>query len=136
MIVKYKGRRPLRGSREAAGYDLYADEDVVIRGFELCKVRTGLYLEMLPGIFGQIYGRSGLAVKQNLISFAGTLDSDYRGEVHVVLFNAGFQAQRINRGDRIAQIVFHRYEIADWIEVDELSETERGSGGFGSTGVR
>ena len=136
MIVKYKGKRPLRGSREAAGYDLYADEDVTIRGFELVKVRTGLSVEMPPGTFGKVYGRSGLAVKQSLVSFAGVVDSDYRSEIHVVLFNAGFQTQRINRGDRIAQLVFHRHEVADWVEVDELSPTDRGSGGFGSTGVR
>ena len=128
------GRIPSRGSREAAGYDVYAAEDKIIRPMTVEKIRTGICLQMPPGHFGQIYGRSGMAANRGLISVAGTLDSDFMGEIHVVLFNASQSAQMIYKGDRIAQIVFHKHMIADFVQVDILKNTERGDGGFGSTG--
>ena len=89
---------------------------------------------MPPGYFGQIYGRSGLAAKRGLLSVAGTIDSDYRDEISVVLFNTSGEDQSIYRGNRIAQIVFHQHQIISWDITDELDETDR-HGGFGSTGV-
>lgn len=139
MNIKIKllpgGTIPTRGSREAAGYDIYAAEDAEIQPLEIRKIRTGICIQMLPGYFGQIYGRSGLAAKRGLLSVAGTLDSDFNGEVHVVLFNASGDTQKIYKGNRIAQVVFHKHQIADWSIVDELEATERGDGAFGSTGI-
>ena len=138
MNVKIKllpdGTIPTRGSREAAGYDIYAAENAEIGSLEIAKIRTGVCFQMPPGTFGQIYGRSGMAANRGLLSVAGTLDSDYNGEVSVVLFNTSSESQKIYKGDRIAQVVFHRHIVVDWVEVSELDPTERGSGSFGSTG--
>lgn len=138
MNIKIKllpgGTVPTRGSREAAGYDIYATEDKTLKPFSIEKIRTGICLQMPPGYFGQIYGRSGLAAKRGLLSVAGTIDSDYRDEISVVLFNTSGEAQSIYRGNRIAQIVFHQHQIISWDITDELDETDR-HGGFGSTGV-
>lgn len=138
MVVKIKllpgGTVPTRGSREAAGYDIYAAEDKTLKPFSIEKIRTGICLQMPPGYFGQIYGRSGIAAKRGLLSVAGTIDSDYRDEISVVLFNTSGETQSIYRGNRIAQIVFHQHQIISWDITDELDETDR-HGGFGSTGV-
>jgi len=138
MEVKIKllpgGTLPTRGSREAAGYDIYAAEDAEIGSLEIRKIRTGICIQMPPGFFGQIYGRSGMAANRGLLSVAGTIDSDFRNEIHVVLFNTSSDSQKIRKGDRIAQIVFHRHMVPIFVFADELDESER-TGGFGSTGV-
>ena len=138
MKIKIKilpgGTLPTRGSREAAGYDIYAAEDAEIGSLQIAKIRTGVCFQMPPGTFGQIYGRSGMAANRGLLSVAGTLDSDFTGEVSVVLFNTSSDSQKIRKGDRIAQVVFHRHIVVDWVKVLELEPTERGSGSFGSTG--
>lgn len=138
MNIKIKllpgGTVPTRGSREAAGYDIYAAEDKEIGSLQIERIRTGICIQMPPGYFGQIYGRSGMAANRGLLSVAGTIDSDYRNEISVVLFNTSGETQKIYRGNRIAQIVFHQHQIISWDITDELNETDR-HGGFGSTGV-
>lgn len=142
MIIKIKsdsGRMPEYKTEGAAGMDLkaYLDKPVTIMPGERKLIPTGLYLEIEQGYEVQIRARSGLALKKGicLANGIGTIDSDYRGEVGVILMNAGDEAFAVNDGDRIAQMVVLKYEKAEIIRADELSETDRGSGGFGHTGV-
>lgn len=133
-------KMPTRGSDYAAGYDLYAatDDAVEIKPGETKPIGTGLVMEIPSGFFGAIFARSGLATKRGLrpANCVGVVDSDYRGEIIVALHNDSDIPQIINPEDRIAQIVFMPYGVIDHFEVvDELSDTERGEGGFGSTGV-
>lgn len=129
---------PTRGSEYAAGYDLYADiqEPVVIKAHETGKIGTGLAVEIPDGYFGAIYARSGLATKQSLrpANCVGVCDSDYRGEYIVALHNDSDEERTIQPKDRIAQLVVMPYLAVEFDEVEELDETERGAGGFGSTG--
>lgn len=129
---------PTYGSEAAAGCDLYAclDAPVTIMPHETVLVKTGLALEVPMGYAGLIYARSGLASKRNLApaNKVGVVDADYRGEVMVALHNHGTTPQTIEHGERIAQMVIAPFITANFIEVDELSDTVRGCGGFGSTG--
>ena len=129
---------PTRGSDRAAGYDLYADsvESVLIKPHTTTKVGTGLAIAIPEGYFGAIFARSGLAAKQGLrpANCVGVCDEDYRGEYIVALYNDTDMNRIIEPGDRIAQLVVLPYLPVEFEEVDELSETERGAGGFGSTG--
>ena len=129
---------PTRGSMEAAGYDLYAaiDEPVTIPPHETVKIGTGLAIAVPQGYFGAIFARSGLAAKQGLrpANCVGVADSDYRGEYIVALHNDTDEKRIIEPGERIAQLVVMPYLTVEFDEVEELSETERGTGGFGSTG--
>lgn len=129
---------PTRGSEYAAGYDLYADiqEVVVIKPHGTAKIGTGLAVEIPDGYFGAIFARSGLATKQGLrpANCTGVCDSDYRGEYIVAVHNDSDAEQTINPKDRIAQLVVMPYLAVEFNEVDELDETQRGAGGFGSTG--
>lgn len=128
---------PYRGSREAAGYDLYALDDAVIRPGEVHKFGTGLATSIPPGYFGAIFSRSGMSTNRGLTVSTGVsvLDSDYRQEIFVGLRNQSDTDQTIHAGDRIAQIVFLAFSDVNFIEADVLPESER-KGGFGSTGVR
>ena len=128
---------PARATSEAAGYDIRSSEaDFLLEPGEARAVRTGLILELPSGLECQIRPRSGLALKHGvtLPNAPGTIDPDYRGELKVILLNQGRQAVQMSRGERIAQLVFARFEAPDVIEVAELSESGRGQGGFGSTG--
>lgn len=129
---------PTRGSKYAAGYDLYADikEAIQINPGDTLKVSTGIAIAIPDGCFGGIYPRSGLATKQGLApaNKVGVIDSDYRGPIIVALYNHSNIPQIIHPGDRIAQLIIQPYWQFDWDEVNELDETERGEGGFGSTG--
>ena len=129
---------PTRGSEKAAGYDLYAciPEPAEIKPHSTVKIGTGLALAIPDGYFGAIFARSGLAAKQSLrpSNCVGVADSDYRGEYIVALHNDGEETRTVNPGDRIAQLVVMPYLSVCFEETDELDETERGSGGFGSTG--
>ena len=129
---------PTFGSPEAAGADLYAclEQDVTIAPGETAFIPTGLAMELPRGYAGLIYARSGLACKRGLApaNKVGVVDSDYRGEFVVALHNHGAQAQTISTGERIAQLVVTPVLIPEYIEVESLSETQRGAGGFGSTG--
>lgn len=129
---------PAYGTLCAAGADLYAvlDEPVTIAPHESKFIATGLAFEIPVGLVGLVYARSGLSCKQDLApaNKVGVVDADYRGEVMVILHNHGTQNRTIQNGDRIAQIVFMPYVQADFAVVDELSDTDRGNGGFGHTG--
>jgi len=122
----------------AAGMDLVADveADVVLAAGERRLVPTGLAVAIPPGYEGQVRPRSGLAVRDGLtvLNAPGTIDTDYRGEIQVLLVNFGSAAVRIRRGDRIAQLVVAPVTRVAWREVEALPESERGAGGFGSTG--
>lgn len=134
-----KAHIPTRGSKMAAGYDLYAciDEEIIVAPHETVMVPTGLAIEPPTGTFGAIFPRSGLATKRGLrpANCVGVCDEDYRGQYIVALHNDTDKPQTVGAGERIAQLVFIPY-IADdeWIETD-LDQTERGAGGFGSTGT-
>ena len=129
---------PTYGSPFSAGADLYACEggEVIIGAGETRLVRTGIALEIPEGYVGLIYARSGISVKRGLApaNKVGVIDSDYRGEIMVALYNQSGKEQTVADGERIAQIVFTPYVAADFCVVDELDSTDRGEGGFGSTG--
>lgn len=131
---------PAYGSAYAAGADLYAciENDVVIKPHETALIPTGIALELPVGYAGLIYARSGLATKKGLApaNKVGVVDCDYRGEVKVSLHNHSEIAQTVAVGERVAQLVITPYITAEFVTVDELSETVRGAGGFGSTGSK
>ena len=131
---------PTYGSAEAAGADLYAclDADIVIKQGESAFIPTGLSMEIPKGYAGLIYARSGLACKKGLApaNKVGVVDSDYRGEFMVVLHNHGSQPQTISHGERIAQLVVTPVLTPTFVECDDLTETVRAGGGFGSTGTK
>ena len=137
-----KAKVPTRATELSAGYDLYAcfpdewGERLVIQPNETIKINTGLSMELPSGYFGGIFARSGLAIKQGLrpANCVGVVDSDYRGEYIVALHNDSDYEQMIYDGDRIAQLILLPYQIMEFEEVDSLEETDRGKGGFGSTG--
>lgn len=129
---------PKHGSADAAGYDLYADwpKPLEIMPHATVKIGTGIALEIPKGYFGAVYARSGLATYQKLrpSNCVGVIDSDYRGEIMVALHNDSNKMARIEPYERIAQLVIQRFEPLEFDEVDKLEETNRGAGGFGSTG--
>ena len=129
---------PTLGSKFAAGADLYSAEkgDVVIAPGETKFIGTGIAVEIPEGYVGLVYARSGLACKRGLApaNKVGVIDSDYRGEIKVALLNHGKEPQALEKGERIAQMVVAPYLSVTYEETDELSDTERGEGGFGSTG--
>ena len=131
---------PTYGSACAAGADLYACEDsaITIEAGQTVLVHTGIAMAIPEGYVGLVYARSGLASKKGLApaNKVGVIDSDYRGEIMVALHNHGSVAQTVESGERIAQIVFTPYVGADFEVVDELDDTARGAGGFGSTGTK
>jgi len=129
---------PSRRTAGSAGFDLAsAEPDFILAPGERRLVATGLAIELPPGVEGQVRPRSGLALKHGLTmpNAPGTIDSDYRGELKVILQNGGSEPVTIVRGDRIAQVVFARYETPEVIDATELAESGRGAGGFGSTGL-
>jgi len=113
-------------------------EPVVLRPMERTIIKTGLFMELPVGFEAQVRPRSGLAAKKGItvLNAPGTIDADYRGEVGVILINLSNEAFTIENGERIAQMVIAKHERAEWEEVQELSDTARGQGGFGSTGVK
>lgn len=129
---------PTRGSQHAAGYDLYAcaDREVVIAPHSTVKVGTGIALAIPDGYFGAVYARSGLSSKQGLrpANCVGVIDSDYRGEIIVALHNDTGIEKSIDKNERIAQLIIMPYLSVEFQVTEELNETERGAGGFGSTG--
>ena len=139
MKIKFlseKAKLPTRGSETAAGWDLYAAADATILPHTTTKISTDIAIEIPNGYFGAVFARSGLATKQGLrpANCVGVIDSDYRGPIIVALHNDTDQTKEVLSGDRIAQLVFIPYSTWDWEIVDELSDTERGDGGFGHSG--
>ena len=129
---------PTYGTKFSAGADLYADiaEEVTIEPGKQLKIPTGISLEIPTEFVGLIFARSGKSIKEGLApsNKVGVIDSDYRGEIMVYLYNQSNQPQTVKPGERIAQIIFTKYQQANFIEKSELSSTERDNGGFGSTG--
>ncbi|MEZ5053383.1 MAG: dUTP diphosphatase [Chitinophagales bacterium] len=124
----------------SAGVDLRAQlqEPVLLKPLQRALIPTGLYIELPDGYEAQVRPRSGLALKKGVtvLNSPGTIDSDYRGEIKVIMINLSNETTVINTGERIAQLIVSKYERVQFKEVDELNETERGEGGFGHTGVK
>jgi len=127
---------PVRGSPDSAGFDLASAEATVIKAGGKGIVKTDLSIACPPGTYARIAPRSGLAVKKFIDCGAGVVDADYRGPVGVVLFNFGSEDFVVEKGDRVAQLILEKISMVEAVEVDELTDTQRGSGGFGSTGVK
>lgn len=126
---------PTRGSDGAVGYDLYSSEDAIVPNQAgRALVGTGITVVLPTGVYGRVAPRSGLAVKHCINVGAGVIDPDYTGEIKVVLFNHGSNDFEVKKGDRIAQLVLERCETPPIEEINIVEDTERGSGGFGSTG--
>ena len=138
IVNKSKHTLPEYATLLSAGMDLRANlaEAVVLKPLERKLIPTGLFIELPVGYEAQIRPRSGLAIKHgiSLVNTPGTIDADYRGEIGVIMINLSNEDFVINDGERICQMVVAAHERAEWIEVEELNSTERGSGGFGHTG--
>ncbi|QTD36351.1 dUTP diphosphatase [Polaribacter batillariae] len=139
IINKSKHATPNYETEGAAGMDLRANisEAITLKPLERAIVKTGLFIALPIGFEAQVRPRSGLAAKKGItvLNAPGTVDADYRGEIGVILVNLSNEDFVINDGERIAQLIIAKHERVHWQEVSVLSETERGSGGFGSTGV-
>ena len=138
-FISKSGRVPQYATAGSAGFDIsaYLQEPFLLKAGQRALIPTGLFMELPPGYEAQVRARSGLAIKNGigLVNGIGTIDSDYRGEVKVALINLGEEPFTVNNGDRIAQMVVCSYVRAETVPAEEISETDRGSGGFGSTGV-
>ena len=138
IVNKSKHQLPAYATGAAAGMDIRAniEEDIVLHPMERKLIPTGMYMELPEGFEAQIRPRSGLAIKKGItvLNSPGTIDSDYRGEVCIILVNLSEEDFVIKDGERICQMVIARHERAEWVEVLDLMQTERGSGGFGHTG--
>ena len=127
---------PERATPGSAGFDIFALCGGVVKACDQLAVKTGLAMAMPEGTYGRLASRSGLAAKHAVHVGAGVVDADYRGEVSALLINMGDDDWEFKAGDRVAQLILERYEVAKCVEVSELDETSRGAGGFGSTGPR
>jgi len=140
IINKSRHTLPSYETLASAGMDLRANlsEPITLKPLERTLVKTGLFIELPIGFEVQVRPRSGLALKKGItvLNSPGTVDADYRGEIGVILVNLSNEDFVIENGERIAQLIIAKHERAEWIEVEELSETSRGEGGFGSTGVK
>ena len=140
IINKSQHPLPSYETIASAGMDLRANinEPITLQPMQRALIPTGLFMELPIGFEAQVRPRSGLALKKGItcLNSPGTVDADYRGEVGVILANLSTEPFVVENGERIAQMVIAKHERAEWIEVEELSTTERGAGGFGSTGVK
>lgn len=140
IINKSKHPLPKYQTEQSAGMDIYAnlDESITLNSLERRIIPTGLFIALPKGYEAQIRPRSGLAAKHGItcLNSPGTIDADYRGEIGVILANFSNEPFTINDGERIAQMVIAKHETAVWQEVETLNETDRGAGGFGSSGIK
>lgn len=140
IVNNSKHQLPSYETLASAGLDLRANIEapIVLQPLERAIVPTGLHIALEAGYEAQVRPRSGLAAKKGIsvLNAPGTVDADYRGDIGVILVNLSNEAFEVCDGDRIAQLVIAKHERADWVEVEVLSETDRGKGGFGSTGVK
>jgi len=140
IVNKSSHRVPHYETNASAGMDLRANltESITLKPLERTIVKTGLFIELPIGFEAQVRPRSGLAARKGItvLNTPGTIDADYRGEIGVILVNLSNKDFIIENGERVAQIVIAKHEQAEWVEVQELTETIRGSGGFGSTGIK
>ena len=134
-LLSSKARLPQKGSPFSAGYDLYSSETKIIPAKDKALVSLDISMAIPIGCYGRIAPRSGLAVKKFIDVGAGVIDSDYRGQVKVLLFNFGTEDFEVKEGDRIAQLVIEKIALTNIVQVESLDSTQRGEGGFGSTGV-
>lgn len=136
MKVVCKGEKPSYANKYAAGLDLRANEDILIKPGEIVDIKSQLAVEIPAGYFGMVVARSGLSYKHQikLINDVGIIDEDYRGDIGIRLINEGKAEYLIKKGDRVAQMIIIPYIQPELVFVDKLSETDRGTGGFGSTG--
>jgi len=140
IVNKSNHPLPTYGTEASAGVDLRANisESITLKPLERTLVKTGLFIELPIGYEAQVRPRSGLAYKNGVtvLNTPGTIDADYRGEIGVILVNLSSEEFTIENGERVAQLVIAKHEQAEWKLVEELSDTERGAGGFGSTGKK
>jgi dUTP pyrophosphatase len=140
IVNKSSNATPAYATAQSAGMDLRAnlESPIILKPMERAMIPTGLFIELPVGYEAQVRPRSGLAAKHGItvLNTPGTIDADYRGEIKVILVNLSNEAFEIQHGERIAQMVIAKHETVQWEEVDTLSETERGAGGFGSSGVK
>ena len=140
IVNKSTNALPQYATSQSAGIDLRANlaEPVILKPMERKLIPTGLFIELPEGYEAQIRPRSGLALKHGItvLNTPGTIDADYRGEIGVILINLSTEDFKIEHGERICQMLIARHEQAEWIQVEELNETERGAGGFGHTGKK
>jgi dUTP pyrophosphatase len=140
IVNKSTNALPQYATSQSAGIDLRANlaEPVILKPMERKLIPTGLFIELPEGYEAQIRPRSGLALKHGItvLNTPGTIDADYRGEIGVILINLSTEDFKIEHGERICQMVIARHEQAEWVQVEELNETERGAGGFGHTGKK
>ena len=140
VVNKSKHPLPHYATTQSAGMDLRAnlDEPIILKPLDRALVKTGIFMELPMGYEAQVRPRSGLAFKKGItvLNTPGTIDADYRGEVGVILVNLSNEDFVVEDGERVAQMVIAKHEQPSWEEVEELIETERGAGGFGSTGVK
>lgn len=138
IINKSCNKLPSYATEGSAGMDLYADikDSIYIKPMERVLIPTGIYIELPKGYEAQVRPRSGLSLKKGLTvaNAPGTIDSDYRGEIGVIMVNLSNEEQVIERGERIAQMIVAKYSLVSWHEVDSIKSSDRGSGGFGHTG--
>lgn len=139
IINKSKHQIPVYETKGSAGMDIRANlnEAIILKPLERAIIKTGLFIALPQGFEAQVRPRSGLAAKKGItvLNTPGTIDADYRGEIGVILVNLSNENFIVNNGERIAQLVIAKHEQIIWKEVEILNETERGTGGFGSTGV-
>ena len=140
IVNKSQHASPEYATLCSAGLDLRANlkDPVLIKPLSRSLIKTGLYIELPKGYEAQIRPRSGLAFKKGItvLNSPGTIDADYRGEIGVLLINLSNEEVELKNGERVAQMVIAKHEQAEWLHIDDLSETKRGAGGFGSTGVK
>ncbi len=140
IVNKSQHDSPEYATSQSAGLDLRANltEPVTLKPLERTLVKTGLFIELPEGYEAQVRPRSGLAYKKGItvLNSPGTIDADYRGEIGVILVNLSAEEFVVENGERVAQMVIAKHEQANWIEVETLEVSERGAGGFGSTGVK
>jgi dUTP pyrophosphatase len=139
IVNKSTNPLPHYATTASAGMDLYANlnQSVTLKPLQRALIPTGLFMELPIGFEAQVRPRSGLAIKKGItvLNSPGTIDADYRGEIMVIMINLSSEDFEIQHGERIAQMVIARHEQAQWSLVNDLSQTDRGTGGFGSTGV-
>ena len=140
IVNKSQHDSPVYATSQSAGLDLRANliEPITIKPLGRILIKTGLFIELPEGHEAQVRPRSGLAYKKGItvLNSPGTIDADYRGEIGVILVNLSAEEFVIENGERVAQLVIAKHEQAQWVEVENLEETDRGAGGFGSTGVK
>jgi len=140
IINKSSNLLPSYETLLSAGMDIRAflDQPLIIKPLERALIKTGLYIELPKSYEAQVRSRSGLALKKGItvLNSPGTIDADYRGEIGVILINLSDEEFLIENGERVAQMVISKHEQAEWVKTETLEETQRGEGGFGSTGIK